>query len=68
MLAGGCFWFAVTGILHGSVEYPDKYHSFEIAQATSPKTYWVCIVFWAAGGIGFLWGAVVKLRAAMSDA
>ncbi len=61
-LAGTCFYFCITGVLDGSVEFPSKGQSIEVLRATSPKAFLACVLFWLVGGAGFLWLALVNFR------
>ena len=63
-IAGVSFYFGLTGILEGVVEYPSKREAFQVVRASSPKMFWTCVLFWLGGSAGALWLAVVNLREA----
>jgi hypothetical protein len=70
IFALGCaaLWFGITGIIYGLVEYPGRYHHFEVARTASPTAFWTYVAFWLVAGIGFSWRAVVHLRQVLHTA
>ena len=63
-MAGVAFWFAITGVIDGSVEFPSKHQSFQVLHSSSPKAFWGCVAAWLAIGVGFSGVSLVNLREA----
>ncbi len=64
LVGGACFYFGISGILDGSVEFPSKTDSREVIRAASPKTFVACVVFWLVAGVGSLLLALKNFREA----
>jgi hypothetical protein len=58
------FWFGVSGILDGAVEFPSKGHQL-VLRAASPRLFWGCVAAWFAIAVGFIALAVVNFKALM---
>jgi len=64
LLAIGCFYFGVEGILDGAVDVPSKLSSRLVARTTSPLAFWFCVLVWVSGGAYLTRVAIVNFREA----
>lgn len=60
LLACGCLYFGVSGILDGAVKFPRKRLPFQLIPASSHLRYWASIAFWLAGTAALSWLAAVN--------
>jgi len=68
LMAGVGFWFGITGIMDGSVEYPSKRESLMVLRAANPKIFWSCVIVWLSIGVGMVWLAITNIRELLSRA
>ena len=61
-VSGAGFWFGITGILDGAVEFPTKHDHFKVPRSVMPGTYWACVAFWVGVGFGALWVGLKNLK------